>query len=318
MNKKTIVTALTAAIAIGSAAPAHAQSRVGIRETYLRGLKAKSIWEAAHAVGIPLLEVVVTKELTCPHLFEGGSKPYKIATPESRKELLQAAKKNGCEIIAFTTVVQFDKGKTDEAHVDWIRKTAQAAADTNVPVVMMPLVFKGIDQAEFLKRATAFLKAVAPFASKNSVQLTVENLGPYLNKKEVLKPLMEAVPDHQVGLALDITNMYWFGYPTDTIYELAKTFAPHVRYAHAKNIKYPPDDGKRQRPMGWKYGKYAEPVRTGDLDFEKVLGCFFAAGFKGNISIEDDSLGKFDPAGKKRAIMDDAALLRQLIDKLQK
>ena len=47
---------------------------------------------------------------------------------------------------------------------------------------------------------------------------------------------VEAVPDDEVGLALDITNMYWFGYPPAKIYELAQTFSPHVRYAHAKNI----------------------------------------------------------------------------------
>jgi len=147
------------------------------------------------------------------------------------------------------------------------------------------------------------------------VQLTVENLGPYLNKREVLKPLMEAVPDDEVGLALDITNMYWFGYPPSKIYELAQTFAPHARYAHAKNIKYPPAEREKQRTPGWQYSKYAEPIRTGDLDFDRILGFLFKAGFKGDVVIEDASLGKHDAAGKKKVLKDDAALLRELIAK---
>ena len=170
-------------------------------------------------------------------------------------------------------------------------------------------------QDEFLKRAVTFVKAVAPFARANKVQLTVENLGPYLNREEVLKPIMEAVPNDEVGSALDITNMYWFGYPPARIYELARNFAPHVRYVHAKNIKYPPEDRERQRDMGWEYGKYAEPIATGDIDWDKILEIYFAAGFKGDVVIEDDSLPKFDAAGKKRTIKEGAAYLRELIDK---
>jgi len=317
--KRLVVTMPALLLAIAPlATPAQAGSRVGIRESYLRGLDQNTVWEAAKLVGIPYLEIVVTPKLTCPNLFEGKQKPYRVDTPQNRRKVLPAAKKNGCQIIAFCTVVPFQKGAGDEANVTWIGKAAKAAADMDVPVIMMPLIARGIDQAEFLERATAFLKAVAPHARQTKVQLAVENLGPYLNKKEVLKPLMDAVPDDQVALALDIANMYWFGYPPARIYELAKTFAPHVRYAHAKSVKYPPADRQRQRKMGYKYGKYAEPIRTGDLDFEKILGYYFAAGFKGDISIEDDSLGKFDAAGKKRVIMDDAALLGELTRKGQK
>ncbi|NLX23139.1 MAG: TIM barrel protein [Phycisphaerae bacterium] len=294
---------------------AFGESRVGIRDVYLNGLEAPSVWVAAKEATTPLLEVVVEKDLSCPGLFEGKEKPYRIDTPENRRKLMDAIKKNECEIIAFCTVVPFSKDSNDAENAAWIGRVAHAAAEMKVPVIMMPLGAGGIEQDEFLKRAVTFVKAVAPFARANKVQLTVENLGPYLNREEVLKPIMEAVPNDEVGSALDITNMYWFGYPPARIYELARNFAPHVRYVHAKNIKYPPEDRERQRDMGWEYGKYAEPIATGDIDWDKILEIYFAAGFKGDVVIEDDSLPKFDAAGKKRTIKEGAAYLRELIDK---
>lgn len=294
------------------ALPGLAADPVAVRDTHLGDI-ADSTWAAAKAVGITQLEVAVEPDLTCSHLREGDATPYRIDTPEHRKQLLEAARKNGCSIIGFATVVLFPKDTNDAERVAWITKVTEAAVEMNVPIILMPLVAQDLDEATFVKRATVFLKTLGPVAKQHKVQLVVENLGPYLNKREVLKPLMEAVPDDQVGLGLDIANMYWFGHPLDTIYKLAKTFAPHVRYAHAKNIKYPEELRNKQREMGFEYMKRAEPVKTGDIDFNKVLGYYYDAGFNGYVTIEDASLGKFDADGKKKALTEDATFLRSVI-----
>ena len=140
---------------------------------------------------------------------------------------------------------------------------------------------------------------LAAFAAGNAIDLTV--VGPEV-------PLMEAVPDDEVGLALDITNMYWFGYPPAKIYELAKTFAPHTRYAHAKNIKYPPAEREKQRTPGWQYSKYAEAIpilrrslkrRTGSRTTHYHLAVALAG--KGDVAEAKRQLGK--------ALTPDAAFL---------
>jgi len=302
----------------GVALPVHADWRAGVRDTCLSHLDAESVWSAAKEVALPALEVVVKKDMTCPKLYEGKETPYRIDTPENRKKLLAVAGKNGCEIIGFCTVVKFNKSAKDDDSVAWIEKVAKAAAEMKVPVVMMPLVARDIDQAEFSVRAMNFLMRVAPFARANKVQLAVENLGPYLNKREVLKLLMEAVPDNEVGLALDITNMYWFGHPLSKLYALAETFAPHTRYVHVKNVNYPAEQREKQRSMGWEYGKYNGPVREGNIDFDRIIGILTKAGFKGDLSIENESLSKYDVAGKKKVLKDDSALLRELVAKYAK
>ncbi|MBP7935636.1 MAG: peptidylprolyl isomerase [Phycisphaerae bacterium] len=297
---------------------AFGESRVGIRDGYLSGFDAESVWAAAKEVTTTALEVELKPDLSCPGLFEGKEHPYRIDTPENRQKVLEAAKKGGCEIVSFCTVIPFAKNKDDTASIAWVEKAAKAAGEMKVPVIMMPLGAGDLDEQAFTKRAIDFVKAVAPLAKANKVQLAVENLGPCLNKREVLKPIMEAVPNDQVGLAHDACNMYWYGHPLSTIYDLARTFAPHVRYAHAKSIKYPEDRREKQRDKGWEYGRYTETIRAGDLDFDKILGYYFDAGFKGDVVIEDDSLGRLDAAGKKKAIKDDAAVLREIMTKRSK
>jgi cyclophilin family peptidyl-prolyl cis-trans isomerase/sugar phosphate isomerase/epimerase len=287
---------------------------VGIRDGYLAGLGVESIWAAARRVSLTRLEVAVSPELTCKNLFDGKAKPYRVDTRQNRSKLCKAMQKHGCQIVAFCAVVKLRKDKAaNDRQAEYLAELAEAAADMKVPVVIVPLVFEGLSEEAYLKQATAFVKSMADIARASRVQLAIENLGPYLNKRRVLKPLMEAAPDEHVGLALDITNMYWFGYPIDKIYELAELFAPHVRYAHAKNIKYPQEARDRQRSPGWKYIKYAEPVPTGDIDFVRILKILARAGFEGDVVIEDDSLRKFDAAGQAEAIKQDVLFLREVI-----
>jgi len=298
-------------------APVHASIRIGIRDGYLKGLNAPSVWAAARQVFIPRLEVAVARDLTCPNLLEGKTAPYRVDTPAHRKELLAAARAHGCRIVAFCAAMRFTKESSDDEQADYVAKVAVAAADMKVPVVMVPFGAGGIEEAEFVRRATAFVKRMDEIAGRTGVQLTVENVGVFANKPEVLKPLMEAAPDDRVGLALDITNMYWFGHPLDRLYELAELFAPHVRYAHAKNIKYPPDVRNRRRTPGWKYREYAEPIRSGDIDFSRIIATLVRAGFDGDLVIEDDSLPKFDAAGQAKILMDDVSFLQEILVKQQ-
>lgn len=309
---------MAAAWVWGAGTMASAEWKVGVRDAYLADLDADSVWSAAKKVGIPVLEVVVTSDLSCDRLYEGKEKPYRIDTPENRAKLLEAARKNDCELVAFCAVVPLPKNGNEDWAVEWISKVANAAADMRVPLVYMPLGGRELPQEQFVERATAFIKKVAPVARATKVHLTIENLGPYLNRPEVLAPLLMAAKDGEVGLAFDPANMYWFGYPRDKIYDLVKIFAPYVRYLHVKNAKYPPDKRDSQREMGWEYGKYAVPVREGDLDWERILGVLFDAGFKGNIVIEDDSLQKFDAEGKRKALQEDATYLKETVAKQSK
>ncbi|MBN1344887.1 MAG: sugar phosphate isomerase/epimerase [Phycisphaerae bacterium] len=285
---------------------------VGIRDVYLGGLKKPDVWTAAKAIGVRRLECVVDKELSCPGLFEGGEQPYRIDTPESRSKLMKALKDHDMSISCLCAVIS----APDADHVKWITRVVEACSEMKVPVVMMPLGYGGKSDEAYIAESVGFLNDLVAVAKRTGVQLTIENLGRYLNREEIVVPIMKGVPTDQVGLANDICNMYWYGHPIDKLYDLAKAVAPYVRYVHVKNIKYPEDKKNVQRKPGWEYGKYAEPVRTGDIDFARILRIYSDAGFKGDVTIEDDSKGKFDAKGQERVFSEDVKLLREIIAKM--
>jgi sugar phosphate isomerase/epimerase len=280
---------------------------------YLRGMGLSDVWAAMDAIGISRVEVRVADDLSCTGLFEDGKTPYRIDTPQARQQLRDKLAEEKKSIAAFCAVVSLRKDRSDEANVAWIEKIARAAVDFGRPVIMVPIGGGGFSDEEFVQRATAFLKELVPIAERYDVQIALENLGHYWNRKEILEPVLKAVPSNRVGLALDITNMYWFGHPLSKLYDLATTFAPYVRYVHVKNVKYPEEKREVQRAEGWQYGEYAAPVREGDVDFHRIIAILKKAGYRGNLTLEDDSLGKFDAAGRKKVLRDDVQLLREII-----
>lgn len=290
---------------------------VGIRDVYLRGLEEPDVWSAAKAIGVKRLEVVVDKNLACPGLFEGKAKPYRIDTAENRKKLQDALDKHDTSISCFCSVIRGKDGPAPD-QVDWMIRVTEAAGQMKVPLIMMPLGFRAKSDKSYINHAVQFFKELEPVAKRTGVTLTFENLGHYLNREEIAVPICKGIAPGGAGIANDITNMYWYGHPIAKLYDLAKAVGPYVRYVHIKSIKYPADKKNVQRKPGWQYGKYAEPVRTGDVDFKKIIAIYAAAGFKGDLTIEDDSLGHFDAAGKRKVLIDDVKLLREIIKQVAK
>ncbi len=291
---------------------------VGCRDGgYLRRMGLGDIWAAMDAIGISRVEVRVTKDLSCPGLFENGKTPYRIDTPQARQQLRRKLAQKKKSIAGFCAVVRLEKGKSDEANVEWVEKIAKAAVDLDRPVIVLPVVGGGFSDEEFVKRAIGFVRKLVPIAERYGVQITLENLGHYWNRKEILEPVLKAVPTDRVALALDITNMYWFGHPLSKLYDLAATFAPYVRYVHVKNVKYPEEKREVQRPEGWQYGRYAAPVKEGDVDFRRIIALLRKAGYCGDLTLEDDSLGKFDAQGQKRVLRENVQLLREIIAEMK-
>jgi len=296
--------------------PAKEVMKVGIRDGYLKSMEYKDVWSAVEAIGVDRLEIEVTPELKCPNLYEADGSQHQIDNPASIDRLKAAIKRHKISINAFTTVIPLTGEKTPEQIQRWVTAVARVAQRLKVPVIMMPLIARGIEDDEFIKRAREYVGPLQAVAGQTHVQLTIENLGHYLNRQEILDPILKSFDTKRVGLTLDICNMYWFGHPLSKIYELAEHFAPYVRYVHVKNVQYPEDQRQNRRPEGWEYLKYAEPVRSGDLDFKKIIGFYYHAGYRGDLTLEDDSLGKFTMPALREIHQQDVQHLHQIIAEL--
>ncbi|MGB9624144.1 MAG: sugar phosphate isomerase/epimerase family protein [Phycisphaerae bacterium] len=307
--------------AMTQTAPAR-QWAVSICDGYLSGIGADDVWSAAKTVGLSRIEVGVNARLACPHLFEKGATPYRIDTPEARAVLRKKLSQEGMSIGCLCIVTKLDLHGRDDEILERIRRAAEAAPELGCRTLMLPVAVIAprdvtLTDEAFVERCRPFVRALDGLAAKTGVQIVLENLGPFWNRREIMEALLRESRPDRVGMLLDAANLYWYGYPLDRIYELAQTFAPYVRYVHVKNIRYPADQRDRQRTAGWEYARYAEPVRTGDIDFARVLRTLAGAGYVGDLTIEDDSLPHFDAAGRKKTIADDAAYLRERIKELK-
>lgn len=307
--------------AVTRPAPAR-QWAVSICDGYLSGIGADDVWSAAKSVGLSRIEVNVNPQLACPHLFEKGTTPYRIDTPEARATLRKKLSQEGVSIGCLCMPTKLALRSTDDEVLRRIERAAEAAPELGCRTIMLPIGITAprdtpLTDDAFVERCKPFVRSLDAIAARTGVQFALENLGPFWNRREIMEPVLRESRPDRVGMLLDTANLYWYGYPLDRIYELAKTFAPYVRYVHVKNIRYPADQRDRQRTAGWEYARYAEPVRTGDIDFARILRTLAGAGYVGDLTIEDDSLPHFDAAGRKKTIADDAAYLRDRIKELK-
>jgi len=163
---------------------------VGIRDGYLKSLEYKDVWAAAKAIGVNRLEVVVTPELNCSNLYEPDGSTHKIGDKASISRLKKTLKKQRISICAFTTVIPLSGEQTPTQVQQWVSAVDKVAQQLKVPVLMMPLIAKGIEDDEFIKRAREFVVPLETVARQTGLQLTIENLGHYLNREEILDPIL--------------------------------------------------------------------------------------------------------------------------------
>jgi len=102
---------------------------------------------------------------------------------------------------------------------------------------------------------------------------------------------------------MDTGNFYWRGYPLSEVYGILTLLAPYARHTHLKNIHYPDPERESMREAGWGYERYVSPLDEGDIDHAKVLRMLHDAGYRGDICIEDESLGHFTPGEERFGIL---------------
>jgi sugar phosphate isomerase/epimerase len=120
------------------------------------------------------------------------------------------------------------------------------------------------------------------------------------------------VGSEKLGLTLDCANFYWWGLPLKELYPTYEKFAPRVVHTHCKSIRYPADKQNVQREIGWEYGKYNCPIYEGDLDFKRIVEILRKANYRGDLCIEDESLGKYPQNEQADILRKEIALLKGL------
>jgi sugar phosphate isomerase/epimerase len=114
-------------------------------------------------------------------------------------------------------------------------------------------------------------------------------------------------------MTLDTGNFYWYGWPLSQLYRTLEHFAPRAKHTHIKNINYPAEMVEKRREIGYEYGKYCSPLDEGNIDIARVVRLLVAAGYTGDLCIENEALGKYPQAERIGVLQRDADTLARAV-----
>lgn len=283
---------------------------VACRDAIVRQAGEPDMWSAMRATGVDGAEVTVGLDGSLPCVGPKGT-AHSIASADGVQRLGETMRKHNKQISAFCTLNRYDERREQE--VALTVKAARAAAELGVPVVRIDLVPSRItDPDEFVGFSIAVGKELVEATKDLPVRFGVENHGTTTNRPEFLRKVFDGIGTKRFGITLDVGNFYWFGHPLSKLYEIYAEFAPWACHVHAKSIRYPKADRRRQRTPGWKYAEHRCPIYEGDIDYRRVAAILRKADYRGDLCIDDESIGTFPEAQRREVIKKDADFLRKI------
>ena len=283
---------------------------VGCRDIHLKAAGKPDSWACMKALGAECTEVQVNLDLDCPNLFHPDRR-YTLATDDGIRTLKADLAASGCRISAFMMSNHLDEQLDKE--LEWTRKLVPAAQALGVDVIRIDVVPRKLGGEAFLPFAIDACKSLCQIAAGTRIRYGVENHGKITNDPQFLEKLFAGVGSPKLGLTLDCANFYWWGHPVNDLYAIWEKFAPRVVHTHCKSIRYPEDKKNIRRDMGWEYAKYNCPIYEGDIDFARIVRILRKANYRGDLCVEDESLGKYPATEQAEVLRKEIAFLKKLV-----
>ena len=279
------------------------------RDNLLKLTDKPDSFSAMKELGVTGAEVEVNMELGCPALY-APNKTYSLATASDIQALKDDLDENKLVITSFLMHNRLDERLDEE--LAWMSKVVKAAQKLGVKVIRIDVVPRRTKREDFLPFAVKACKQLCDIVEGTSIRYGIENHGNTTNDPVFLEQLFDGVGSSHLGLTLDTANFYWYGHPLEELYGIFERFAAKAFHTHCKSIRYPEDKKHVRRSMGWEYGKYCCPIHEGDIDFQRVAAILRRADYRGDLCIEDESLGKYPEAERADIVKKEVALLRSL------
>lgn len=271
-------------------------------------------YEGLLALGINAVEIELSRsfEVCTMHSRE------KIALKDDASAITYRKQLDNLDIrpVSFLTACDFSAGDPEE-NIRWITRALELASLLGMDNIRIDSAMAREGDLTFGERVKLFsdgLRAVLRRTAGLSVAMGIENHGFQGNNLAFLLNVFLQADSDRLGSTLDTGNFYWRGYPLSEVYGILRVLAPYAKHTHLKNIRYPEEVREKTREAGWEYEHYVSPLEEGDVDHALVLGLLRDAGYRGDICIEDESLGKY-PEGEARiqVLERDAAYVKKLI-----
>jgi len=286
---------------------------VSVREAMLKSAGYASISEGLSDLELDNVEVEFLRDYS---VYATDSWKRINFDKENAVETIKSAYfDKGIKICAFLLHNNFNCDDQD-GEVNWVIDVINTAESLKIPAIRIDAVTAGQNEEPFETRTARFVKcmkqAIAATAG-SSVSLGIENHGVQGNDPDFLHSVIDSVASERLGVNMDTGNFYWNGFPLERVYEILELVASKTKHTHVKNINYPEDKRSVQRETGWEYSTYVSPIYEGDIDHKRVVEILKNAAYQGPLTIEDESLHKFDEQGKKDVLKKDVKYLNGLL-----
>jgi len=286
-----------------------------IRDFTVLWVGYKDLFTGLKDLGLRGFELYVDRNLKGGQYTDMGetfSLGFDLSTDQKRRAFTKELKSNDLTIGAI--LVENDFGKDDiKAEIKWVVDACRVASSLGVEAVRINSVMRpkpGVTEEEYIKRTAQCVKEI--LQSTEDVSLAMENHGIVGNKREFIQAVLDTVDSERMGLTLDTGNFYWYGYPLGEVYKIIEGFAPHVKHTHLKNLTFPEDRKKAMRKPGEGWPTSAATLYEGDIDHRRIVNALKRAGYDRDLTIEDESLGRFPPDQRLGILRKDIEFVKRL------
>lgn len=287
---------------------------ISIREAHLPGLFG-TIKDGLKFLDLEYFELEYLHDRTAIGVDTPGGAKVSLATDADIAAYAAKCREHGVKVSALLLHNNFGAADLD-AEIDWVISSVRAAAALGAKTMRIDAKMIDGTLEERTDHFAMCMNRIIDATSGLDVEMGIENHGRLGNEQEFIDLVLNKVNHPRLGATIDTANFYWYGYPVSKVRSIIEHLAPRTKHTHCKNINYPAEVRDIQREIGWEYGKYASSLRDGDIDMKWLVATLARAGYKHDLCIEDESLGRYEPEQQKAILRDDADYLREIVASL--
>jgi len=272
-----------------------------------------NLFEMLNELDVKSFELRITRDLKFAEEIEKSFQEYlNLDDVYNFNKLRKKLEEQGYVISALLLANDFMPNILDE-QVKYVVLSCEIAEKLGVEVVRINGPMREIDGYTVDMYVELTKKALDIIKNNCKVTLAIENHGVISNRPDYLEKLFSLYDPEFLGLTLDTGNFYWYGHPLSKVYDIIKKFASRVKHTHIKNATVPPNNREKIRKPAQ---VIMAPLYEGDIDLRQVFKLLREKGYTRDLTIEDESMGRFTPEERKNIIRKDVAFLKEILKSL--